>query len=110
MLRESQSAVVARNEEWAGPVATEPYEAGWATEAVVFVRALADATGEPGPARVEISPDGIRWVGEGTTFPLPKRADEVTFARVGHFGSWLRVAAELPDGAALRVLVTWHLK
>jgi hypothetical protein len=110
MLRESQSAVVARNERWAGPVATEPYEAGWASEAVLFVRALKDAEGSPGTARVEISPDGMRWVAEGTAFPLPTRADEVTFARVAHFGNWLRLSADLPDGAAVTVLVTFHLK
>ena len=110
MLRESQTAVVARNERWAGSVATEPYEAGWAGEAVLFVRALKDAEGAPGVARVEISPDGMRWAAEGSAFPLPARADEVTFARVAHFGNWLRIAAALPDGASLTVLVTYHLK
>ena len=110
MLRESQSAIVARNERWAGSVATEPYEAGWASEAVVFVRALGDATGALGDAQVEISPDGMRWVAEGARFPLPARADEVTFARVKHFGGWLRIAADLPDGAEVVVLVTFHLK
>lgn len=110
MLRESQAAVVARNEVWSGSVATEPYEAGWAHEAVLFVRALKDAVGEPGEARVELSPDGMRWVAEGTTFPLPRKTDEVTFARVAHFGTWLRIAADLPEGAAVTVLVTFHLK
>jgi hypothetical protein len=110
MLRESQTAVVARNERWTGAVATEPYEAGWAREAVLFVRALKDAEGSPGTARVEISPDGMRWAPEGTTFPLPTQVDDVTFARVAHFGNWLRITADLPDGAALTVLVTYHLK
>jgi hypothetical protein len=110
MLRESQTAVVARNEHWAGAVATEPYEAGWASEAVVFIRALKDANGQPGRARVEISPDGIRWVAEGTTFPLPVQEDEVTFGRVVNFGNWLRITADLPDGAKLTVVVTYHLK
>jgi len=110
MLRESQAAVVARNEEWRGASATEPYEAGWASEAIVFVRALKDAVGAPGRARVELSPDGMHWVAEGTEFPLPVRAGEVTFARVSHFGTWLRIAADLPEGTALTVLVTWHLK
>ena len=111
MLRESQTAVVARNERWTGSVATEPYEAGWATRSGP-VRAGAQGRGSDRPARprVEISPDGMRWCPEGTTFPLPTRADEVTFARVAHFGNWLRIAAELPDGAALTVLVTYHLK
>jgi hypothetical protein len=110
MIRESQTAVIARNERWSGHVATEPYEAGWAAEAVIFIRALADASGATGTARVEISPDGMRWVPEGTTFPLPAARDEVTFARLAHFGSWLRISADLPDGAELTVLVTFHLK
>jgi hypothetical protein len=110
MLRESQAAVVARNETWTGAAATEPYEAGWAQEAVVFIRALKDAKGARGKARVQLSPDGMRWVDEGTTFPLPKKADEVTYARVKHFGTWLRVAADLPKGASVTVLVTWHVK
>jgi hypothetical protein len=110
MLRESQTAVVARNERWEGAVATEPYEAGWALEAVIFVRALEDATGAPGNARVEFSADGMRWMAEGTTLPLPRRRDETTVARVRHFGNWLRIAAELAPGASVKVIVTMQLK
>jgi hypothetical protein len=110
MLRESQTAIVARNERWTGQAATEPYEAGWASEAVLFVRALANARGKPGRARVEISPDGMRWIVEGTSFALPTKAGAVTFARVAHFGNWLRIAADLPKGASVTVLVTYHLK
>lgn len=110
MLAESHVAVVARNETWLGRSACEPYEAGWAREVVVFVRALKPAVGDPGEARIEISPDGVHWVAEGTCFPLPKALDEVRFARVARFGHWLRVAADLPAGAELTVLVTLHLK
>ncbi|HEX6977769.1 MAG TPA: hypothetical protein VF342_00585 [Alphaproteobacteria bacterium] len=110
MIRESQVAVVARNETWRGRSATEPYEAGWAGEAVIFVRALKQPKGPLPEARVEISPDGIRWVPEGTSFPLPAEADGITFARVRHFGNWLRIAADLSDGAEIVVLVTIHLK
>jgi hypothetical protein len=109
MLPESQSAVIARNETWQGSAATEPYEAGWAHEAVFFVRAL-KASGRAGSAAVEVSPDGMHWAEEGTRFPLPSRADEVTFARVREFGNWIRLAASLPDGASLTVLVTVHVK
>ena len=110
MLAESLSAVVARNETWRGSAATEPYEAGWAREALVFVRALKSPVGALPEARIEISPDGMRWVAEGTTLALPESADRVTFARVRHFGNWLRVAADLPAGAEITVLVTIHLK
>ena len=66
--------------------------------------ALKDAEGAPGVARVEISPDGMRWVAEGSVFPRLARADEVAFARVAHFGNWLRIGGRPPrrrvaDGA-----------
>ena len=110
MLRESQAAVITRNETWKGAVASEPYEAGWAGEAVIFVRALKNAKGSPGKARVELSPDGMNWVAEGTSFPLPRKANQVTFARLTNFGTWIRIAADLPKGAELTVLVTVHAK
>ena len=108
MLPESHTAIVARNVVWQGEVATEPYEVGWAREAIVFVRALggtAQAT-----ARVQISPDGMRWVDEGASFPLPSETGAITFARVREFGAWLRIAAELPAGQSMKVLVTISLK
>jgi len=111
MMRRSDTAVVERNWTWSGAFATEPYEAGWAGEAIFFVRAL-KVVGTPGTAsaRVQISPDGIRWCDEGTTVPLPSRDEGVTFARVRHFGGWLRLAGELPAGLEIRVLVTLSLK
>ena len=45
-MRRSYTAVVARNEPLAGEWATEPYEAGWATEALFFVRLLVDVGDE----------------------------------------------------------------
>ena len=110
MTMQNAVAIVARNETWCGAAATEPYEAGWAREAVIFVLALKTPLGAQATARVEISPDGIRWVAEGTVFDLPARQDEVTFARASHFGNWLRVAADLPEGSEMTVLVTMHLK
>ena len=109
MVPESQAAVVARNETWSGQAATEPYEAGWAREAIVFVRALKSA-GIAGRAHVELSPDGMNWVAEGTTFALPHDANKVTYARLTQFGNWLRIRAELPEGSSVTVVVTIHVK
>ncbi|MBD3844432.1 hypothetical protein IED13_01880 [Bosea sp. SSUT16] len=110
MLPENLTAVVARNESWTGASATEPYEAGWAKEAIVFVRALKEPKGALPKARVEISADGIHWCPEGSEFDLPAAKDAVTFQRLAHFGNFLRVAATLPEGAEITVLVTFHLK
>lgn len=110
MLRESVTAVVARGERWTGDAATEPYEAGWAREALVFVRALEAGDGEPVEAEVQLSPDGMHWVAEGTRIALPRTVGEVGFVRVSRFGNWLRLAAKLPHGASRTLLVTMHLK
>ena len=66
MLPENLTAIVARNETWTGLAATEPYEAGWAREAIVFVRALKAPKGPLPTARIEISADGMHWVAEGS--------------------------------------------
>ena len=111
MLRENHTAVIARNETWSGVSATEPYEAGWATEAIVFVRALAiDGSASRVPVRVQISADGMRWIDEGTVFELPDSTAEDRCARIRQFGNWLRITAELPAGLTMKVLVTLHLK
>jgi hypothetical protein len=110
MLPENITLVVGRNECWSGHAATEPFEAGWAREAVIFVRALKEPKGEQPVARVEISPDGIRWVAEGTEVPMPSHEGGISAFRVKHFGNWLRVAADFSPGAECTVLVTVHLK
>ena len=111
MIRRSFTAVIARNEPWTGAVATEPYECAWAGEAIFFVRALeAGGTLRAAKARVQISPDGIHWVDEGTAFPLPARQRDLTFGRVRHFGGFLRLAARIPQRASVKVLVTLALK
>jgi hypothetical protein len=110
MLPENLTAIVARNETWTGESATEPYEAGWAKEAIVFVRALKPPRGALPQARIEISADGMHWAPEGSVFELPGAKDAVTFQRVAHFGNFLRVAVSLPAGAEIVVLVSLHLK
>ena len=108
--RRSYTAVVERNVQWRGAFATEPYEAGWANEAIFFVRALAASPGVGGSASVQISADGMRWVDEGTRLQLPTRADEVTFCKARHFGGWLRLRGEVPEGESLTVVVSLALK
>ena len=109
MPRQVYTAVVERNVTWEGAFATEPYEAGWAAEALIFIRVLHN--GVPGhSAAVQISPDGIRWLDEGTRIRLPEQPDGLTMARVTHFGNWLRLSGELPPGQSCTVLVYFVLK
>ena len=110
-LRESTTFVLSRGEHWKGKAASEPYEAGWASEAIVFARCLG-IEGPRGIGRlfVQISPDGMNWVDEGASLAVPRDEDETTFAKVSHFGNWLRLRAELPDGTMIKLLATLHLK
>ena len=103
------TAVVERKVTWEGAFATEPYEAGWAAEALIFIRVLKGDVSEQSAA-VQVSPDGIHWLDEGTRISLPDTADGLTLARVTHFGNWLRLAGELPPGQACTVMVYFVLK
>lgn len=110
-LRESHTAILSLGEDWQGKVATEPYEAAWASEAIFFLRALG-VQGNVNSARaaVQISPDGIYWADEGTTLALPGQPGKLTFCRVRHFGTYLRLRAELPAGAVCQLVATLSLK
>jgi len=112
MLRHSLTAVIARNEKWSGTSATEPYEVGWAQEVAVFITALKSEGLNKGnaAARVQMSPDGMRWVDEGTTLDVPTVVDGVSMARLRGFGNWLRVVAEIAPSGNASVIVTLHLK
>ncbi len=109
MIRQNYTAVVERNSTFSDEFASEPYECGWASEAIFFIRKL-EASGAVAGAtvRVQISPDGMRWCDEGTTLRVTDA--EVDFVRVKHFGNWLRLAGTLPEGAALRAIIALSLK
>src|SRR5688572_24661753 len=108
-MRRSYTAVVERGEPLTGDFTTEPYEAGWATEAVAFVRLIEARADVTLSARVQISPDGLHWIDEGTA--LPDLVEGMAFARVREFGNWLRLAGTVgPAGTSVRGLVYFVLK
>jgi len=110
-VRESYTAVIARGEDWAGEVATEPYEAAWASEAIIFLRLLkVDGPLSGATLAVQISPDGMHWVDEGSEVALPEGVGPVTFAKIRHFGNWLRLHGRLPDGVTCQAVATLTLK
>jgi hypothetical protein len=109
-MRQSFTAVVERNMTWRGDFAVEPYETAWAGEAIYFIRTLAgDGPTLPVQARVQISPDGIHWCDEGSALEVPP-PDTLGFVRINHFGGWLRLVGNLPDGMTRTVIVYLVLK
>ncbi len=109
-MRQSATSTVELNTEWRGKFIAEPFEVAWASEAIYFIRAL-ESEGVPGgvKARVQISPDGMHWCEEGTLILLPE-APGTTFGRVTHFGGWLRLVGEIPNGAHMKVIIHLVLK
>jgi hypothetical protein len=109
-MNESYTAVVARNDEWSSDFATEPYETAWATEAIFFVRVLqSEGLSTHVIANVQISPDGMHWVNEGSTMDISTR-EAVSMVKVAHFGGWLRLAGTTPAGTKLKVMAYLALK
>jgi hypothetical protein len=107
MIRRSATHIVERGTSWSGRFATEPWETAWASEAIFFVRRQqGDAALEAG---VQISPDGMNWVDEGSCLSLAADA-ELAFVRVREFGGWLRLAGTVADGQSLQVVVSLSLK
>ena len=90
---------------------THPYECGWATEAIFFIR-VENLSGEDPllEAEAQISADGIIWVDEGTAFS-PISAKGLYYIRLRHFGGWLRLNCRISGaGARFRLLVNVALK
>lgn len=106
-LRENTTAVVFRGETVGDGGASEPYEAGWAAEAMIFILAMDEGSG--GAVSVQVSPDGMHWADEGTEIAVPAEG-EVAFARIAHFGNWLRLEARVPAGGTRRIHGTLHFK
>lgn len=109
-MRQSHTAAIELGTTWEGEYATEPFETAWAREAIFFIRLIDGAAPSAAVARVQIAPDGIHWVDEGTEIPLPPVPGPTTFRRLRHFGGWLRLTGTLPGGVALPVMVHLALK
>ncbi len=109
-MLQSYTAVIERNIWWKGDWSTEPYEAAWASEAILFLRVLErQAIDMPVFLRVQISPDGIHWCDEGSELIVEPDHD-LSLVRVRHFGGWLRLQGVLPDDTGLKVIVYVSLK
>ena len=107
-MRHCITVPLERHKDLSNCFATEPYECGWASEAIFFVR-VQELAGEGATltAAVQVSADGIHWADEGTALS-PMTAAGDSFVRVKHFGGWLRLAGRV-DGVEARMNVMIHL-
>ena len=90
-MREFNTAPLEVRKEFSGSFQTHPYECGWASEAIFFIR-VEDLSGEGAKleAAVQLSNDGVYWTDEGTGFD-PMGKEGLFFVRVKRFGGWLRL-------------------
>lgn len=107
-MRQFQTTILERKTNIKDGHATEPLEAAWAGEAIFFIQLI-----EAGKdqillqARAQISPDGIRWIDEGTTIETSQNPG-LYFLRISHFGGWLRLRFTIsPDSES--AVITTHL-
>ena len=107
MLRRSHTAVLEKNEVFTADFETEPYETGWASEAIWFVRVLDATAGTAIKAHAQISPDGIFWCDKGDP-PLEIKGAGVAPLPLRNFGAWLRLRVEVTG--EVKVLIYLSLK
>lgn len=94
-MRTSFTAVLEQSTTHTESFATEPYEAGWASEARWFVRTL-EMSGEDASLMIEpqISPDGLHWCAEGTG-PIEIDREGMWSFSLQQFGAWLRLDVQM---------------
>lgn len=110
-MKQFQTTITERKLDFTADFETQPYEAGWASEAICFVR-IENVTGETAQlnAAVQISADGLRWIDEGTVFQTMNSAGDY-FVKISHFGGWLRLRGSIKgNGAQFNLTIWWVLK
>jgi hypothetical protein len=109
MMRRSFTAVIERNKTVTSDFATEPYEAGWASEARWFVRVMDTAEGALSVVP-QISPDGLFWCDEGSP-ALEMKQPGVYSLALREFGQWLRLRCSVSGARpSIKVMIYLALK
>ncbi|TCP56657.1 hypothetical protein EV191_101602 [Tamaricihabitans halophyticus] len=101
-MKNFYTSVVELRQRFDAAVETHPYECGWADEAIFFVETHDFSPGSRLTLRVQLSPDGIRWLDEGSELDITCTG----FIRVKHFGGFLRMAGRAVDTEGRPVPVT----
>ena len=106
-LKESTTAALLRGQRVNNGYTTEPYEVGWATEALFFILTMKNSV--KGMIHTQFSPDGINWTDTDLKMELPPTGN-VSFIRISHFGNWLRFRIEIPEDSTVKLMGTLHIK
>jgi hypothetical protein len=107
-MQTTHTSVLARRVWIESDFHTQPYEAGWAREAVVFTQ----VEGEHPDLTIttEISPDGITWLPKGEPQVIAA-SERIAATALTVFGTWIRVSITgATERQRARVLVHLSLK
>ena len=97
-MKRTYTAVVERAEPIKGTHESEPYEAGWADEALIFVKVRDGLDPEAQlMLRAQVSPDGIEWVDHHEASSSTVQRDGLAVLPIRNFGNWLRVVTACTD-------------
>src|SRR3546814_1767176 len=115
-MRRLLSAVLEQGNTFRADFSTEPFEAGWASEARWFIRILDASDGAGIEAMPQVSPDGLLWCDdEDRPDPVKLSANAAEPVLVSftqrEFGNWLRLKERLSgDQPSVQVLTHLALK
>jgi len=90
-MLKSVTTVLERRVELTSTHFTHPFEVGWASQAIAFVRV--EGVHPPITIQPEISPDGIHWVSHNESQILSEDEDMVA-VHSREFGNWIRFAVK----------------
>lgn len=110
-MKKFSTTVVERRKRFQESMTTHPMETAWASEAIFFIHAE-EIEGEKAEleAAVQISPDGVNWIDEGTSFNCISQIG-TSFVKVSHFGGFLRLRGKITgEEAAFRLTIHLVLK
>lgn len=88
---------------------TEPYETGWADEAMFFIRVHEIDKDTKIRSFAQISVDGLVWLDEGTRFQVIDKIGDY-FVKVKDFGGWLRLNNLVFGNSSCKVTIHLVLK
>lgn len=107
-MKEFYTSVVELRQPIKNSFLTEPYECGWANEALFFLTIHPEqANFTQIVVRPKISPDGIHWLDAPGENAVVDKPGMIAIAQ-SHFGGWLCLELSL-SGEAQTAMITLHL-
>lgn len=93
-MKQFYTVVLDRFKDFSGTYATEPYECGWADEAIAYFTIHQLAQGAVVKAKIQIAMDGIHWHDNGEVLQNLASEGYYLLKVAPNFGGWLRIEFE----------------